>query len=279
MTPRPHRASKDRSVLLPVFRPVLLPVFRSVLLPLFMLALTPVAAPAAPGGPPLPAPSGFVTDKADVIDDEREAQMVALLGELERRTGAAVAVLTVQSTQPLDDQEYAERVLDLWRIGKGGGQRGALVLVAVRDRRVRILPGPVLRRILPEDKIEAIINERIVPAFKEGQYGLGILSGVWAIAEEVAIDSRIKLAFEPPVLGDDAPRKSPIALFGKVLGVMVAGLVVGLLWFVWQDYRRQGEIRTRGGPGGPGPGGEGPFRGGRGGGFGGAGRRGPPWTG
>lgn len=240
-------------------------IFRYVLLPIFMLV-------AAPGGPPLPAPSGFVTDKADIIEEDREAQIVALLAEIERRTGTALAILTVQSTQPLDDREYASRVFDLWRIGKGGEKRGALMLVAVRDRRVQILPGQRLRRLFPEEEINAIIDERIVPEFKEGRYGLGILNGAWALSEAIAIDARIKLDFEPPRSGIDDPGSNVLSSFGKLLGLLVAFLVGGMLWFVWQDYRRQGTIKARGGPVGPPAEGEGPFRGGRGGGFGGAGR-------
>ncbi len=240
----------------------------SALLAVFM----PLSAGAAPEGPPLPAPSGFVTDKAEVIEENREKQIVALLGELEKRTGAALAVLTVQTTQPLDDLEYAQRVLDLWRLGGGSSQRGLLMLVAVRDRRVRVVSGRGLHRIFPQEKIDAIVDERIVPPFKEGHYGLGILSGLWALSEEIAIDSRITLSFESPGTMNRDQGRSPIAAFIKLLGVLVAFLMTGFLWFVLRDYRRQGTIKAKGGPGGPPAGGEGPYRGGQGGGFGGAGR-------
>lgn len=239
---------------------------------LLLLVLVPVMA--APAGPPLPAPSGFVTDKAEVIEDVWEERIVKLLGELEKRTGTTLAVLTVQSTLPAKDEEYARRVMELWRIGKGGGERGALMLVAVQDRRVVILPGPRLRRLFPEERIQAIVEERIVPFFKEGHYGQGILSGLWALAEDVAIDARVKLDFAPPEVKEREPAEPGIATFGKILGVLVALLVAGLLWFVWQDYKRQGVIRTRGGASPPPGEGDGPFRGGGGGGFGGAGRDG-----
>ncbi|MDP3938451.1 MAG: TPM domain-containing protein [Deltaproteobacteria bacterium] len=242
------------------------------LLSALLAVFLPLSAGAAPEGPPLPAPSGFVTDKAEVIDENRDKQIVALLGELEKRTGAALAVLTVQTTHPLDDLEYAQRVMDLWRLGSGSGQRGLLMLVAVRDRRVRIVSGRGLQRIFPQEKIDAIVDERIVPQFKEGHYGLGILSGLWALSEEIAIESRIKLSFESPSLTNGDPGRTQIAAFSKLLGVLVALLVGGLLWFVWRDYRRQGAIKVKGGPGGPPAGGGGSYRGGQGGGFGGAGR-------
>jgi uncharacterized protein len=237
---------------------------------ILLLCLVPLLA--APAGPPLPAPSGFVTDKAEVIEDAWEARIVKLLGELERRTGTTLAVLTVQSTLPVEDEEYARRVMDLWRIGKGGGDRGALMLVAVQDRRVVILPGPRLRRLFPEERIDAIVEERIVPPFKEGHYGQGILSGLWALADDIAIDARVKLDFKPPEVEEREPERRGIGTFGEILGALVGLFVLGLLWFAWQDYRHREVIRTRGAPGVPPDGEEGPFRGGRGGGFGGAGR-------
>lgn len=205
------------------------------------------AAYPAPAGPPIPAPSGFVTDKADIIDDDREAQIVALLEDLERRTGAELAVLTLQSTQPADDAEYARRVFDRWQIGIRGAQRGALVLLAVRDRRVMIVPGPGLQRLLPEKRIDAIIDEHFVPSFKKGHYGRGILEGVWAVAEQIAIDAHVKLKYTPNLEEDTDSKKLRMETFGTLIGVLVALLIGGVLLTVWKEYRRQGEIKERSG--------------------------------
>ena len=210
------------------------------------------AAHPAPAGPPIPAPSGFVTDKADIIDDDREVQIVALLEDLERRTGTELAVLTLQSTQPADDAEYARRVFDRWQIGKRGAQRGALVLLAVRDRRVMIVPGPGLQRLLPEERIDAIIDEHIVPSFKKGHYGRGILMGVWAVAEQIAIDARVTLADIPNLDEESGSKTFRMETFGTFISVLVALLVGGLLLRVWKDYRQQGAIKDRGGPEDPG---------------------------
>ncbi|MFQ5458340.1 MAG: TPM domain-containing protein [Myxococcota bacterium] len=225
------------------------------------------SAAAAPTGPPIPAPSGFVTDKAEIIDGEREAEIVALLDELERRTGAGIAVLTLQSTQPADDAAYARQVFDRWQVGQG---RGILVLVAVRDRRVSIVPSRGIRRVLPGDRIDAIIDQRFVPAFKQGHYGRGILEGVWSLAELIAIDARVTLRNAPSLGRVGDPKKARMQAFGKIIAGLVGLLIAGLLWAVWTDYRKQGAIRDRGGPDASGsPGG---FGRGRGGGFGGGAR-------
>ncbi len=197
-------------------------------------------------GPPIPAPSGFITDRAGVIDAQRGDQIIRLLNELERRTGAEVAVLTVQSTQPLDGREYARRVFRRWRIGKAGRDNGLLILLAVRDRRVEIIPGRGVRRILSPAEIDAIIERRIVPEFKQGHYGLGILEGAWAIAREIAAAARVTLRFSPP-------RDEPAGIEGRFRwkddprAPVVAGVLLLLaLWRVpWREMVRPGKMKRR----------------------------------
>jgi uncharacterized membrane protein YgcG len=197
-------------------------------------------------GPPIPAPSGFITDRAGVINAQRRDQIIRLLNELGRRTGAEVAVLTVQSTQPLDDREYARRVFRRWRIGKDGRENGLLILLAVRDRRVEIIPGRGAQRILPPAKIDAIIEGRIVPEFKQGHYGLGILEGAWAIAREIAAAAHVKLRFSPP-REESAGTQARLRWKNNARALIVAGVLLLLaLWKVpWAEMARLGKMKHR----------------------------------
>jgi uncharacterized protein len=181
-----------------------------------------------------------------VIDAERGDQIIRLLNELERRTGAEVAVLTVQSTQPLDGRVYARRVFRRWRIGKAGRDNGLLILLAVRDRRVEIVPGRGVRRIFSPAKIDAIIESRIVPEFKQGHYGLGILEGAWAIAREIAAAARVTLRFSPQ---RDEPTgiKDQFRWKDDPRVLIVAGALLLLaLWKVpWREIARPGKMKQR----------------------------------
>ena len=82
----------------------------------------------------IPPPTGLVNDRAGVIDAPTRAKLTALLTELQQKTGAEIAVLTVDTTAPLDDFTYAMRVADQWKIGRKGEDTGLLVLVACGDR-------------------------------------------------------------------------------------------------------------------------------------------------
>ena len=136
--------------------------------------------------PPVPAPRGFVTDLAGVIAPATEARLGSLLEELRRKTGAEIAVLTVDTTEPLDDFTYAMRVAEAWRPGRRGEDTGVLFLVAVRDRRLRILVGYGLEGTLPDGLVGELQDRVIVPAFRAGRLEEGIERGVAELASRIA---------------------------------------------------------------------------------------------
>ena len=233
------------------------------------LALGAAVAVAAAAEPPLPAPQGFVTDLAHVIPAATEARITALATELQTKTGAEIAVLTVDTTAPLDDFTYAMRIAEAWKPGRKGEDTGVVFLVAVRDRRVRILVGYGLEGILPDGLVGEIRDRDIVPAFRAGDFGEGIWRGVLALATRIASARGVRLGGAPP------PVHPPTATVPAPGWLLLAILVVFLVVVLYQATRPHRFRRGRSTPfwfGGFGDGGfgSGGFGGG-GGGFGGFG--------
>src|SRR5437868_1757632 len=112
------------------------------------LAIALLAAVA--GAQQIAVPRGFVTDEAHVVDTASRAKIEALAQELQQKTGAEIAVLTVDTTAPLDDFNYAMRVAEQWKVGKKGEDTGVVVLVAVNDRKVRVVTGYGVEGVLPD---------------------------------------------------------------------------------------------------------------------------------
>ncbi len=216
----------------------------------------------------IPAPTGFVTDQAGVIDAPTKAKIDALALELQQKTGAEIAVLTVDTTEPLDDFTYAMRVADAWKVGKKGEDTGLLVLVAVRDRKVRVITGYGVEGVLPDGLVGNIQDTEMVPEFRAGRMGEGIWRGVAQMAQRIAGDRGVTLTGVPAARAAPPPQQIP---FWVIL------LVVVLAMIVMAQLNRRG-IRGGRGPtiipggfgGGGGGGGFGGFGGG-GGGFGGFG--------
>jgi uncharacterized protein len=141
-----------------------------------ILLLLPAGLPAA-SEPPIPAYQGYVTDTAGVLGTWA-GQTEELCRDIERKTTAEVAVLTVRSTAPLPAQEYAHKVFDRWKIGKKGKDNGVLVLVAVDDRKMWIATGYGVEGVLPDGKAGEIRDRIILPLFRGGKYGEGVYRGV-----------------------------------------------------------------------------------------------------
>ena len=208
---------------------------------LLALALSAVAAE-----PRIPPPEGFVTDRAGVIPPATRERLVALLEELQRKTGAEIAVVTVPTTAPLDDFTYAMRIADAWKPGRKREDTGVVFLVAVEDRKLRILSGYGLEGILPDGVVGEIEDREVVPAFRAGRMDEGIWRGVAALAGRIADARGVELSgatsqrTEPPAAApivDAIPFVLLLAIlifFGLVLayggGLSMYGRRGGFYW-------------------------------------------------
>lgn len=222
------------------------------------LALLLCSAGAWAVDPAVPSPQGWVTDTAGVVTPAIAARIAAVCEELQRTTGAEIAVLTVETTAPLDDFSYALKVAETWRPSRKGEDLGIVFLVAVRDRKLRILTGYGLEGILPDGLVGEISDTEVVPAFREGRIDEGILRGVIALASRIAEARGVTLTgIPPPRPRARLPAPPPAAV---LLGVIV--LVILLYALSKQSRRRRWYL---------GPGFGGGFGGGFGSGFGGGG--------
>ena len=170
---------------------------RSLVVALVALCAATVAAQQ------IPPPQGYVTDQAGAIDPPTKAKIEALAQELQQKTGAEIAVLTVRTTEPLDDFTYAMRVADAWKVGKKGEDTGVLVLVAVDDRKVRVVTGYGVEGVLPDGLVGNIQDTEMVPEFRAGRMGEGIWRGVAQMARRIAAERGVTLTGVP------APRAAP----------------------------------------------------------------------
>jgi uncharacterized protein len=239
-------------------------------LALAVLAILPVLARAASPAlatPTIPQPTGFVTDQAGVLSADATARLTGLLRELQTKTGAEIAVLTVDTTAPLDDFTYAMRVAEAWKPGRARDDTGLLFLVAVRDRRLRVVTGYGLEGILPDGLVGQIQDKEIIPRFRAGDLAGGIEAGVRALAAQIAAEPGVTPTGVRPGQRDRAARPLPPLVLALLLLLLAAVFV-----YVASQQPRLRSRRRRGAyiPGDFGGGFGGSFGGG-GGGFGGFG--------
>ncbi len=143
--------------------------------------------------PDFPESQGAVNDFAGVIDGESRGRIEALSRELQEKTGVALVVAAVDSMSGLTVEEYANRLYAAWGVGGKELDEGALVLLAVKERKVRIETGYGLEGLFPDGKVGRILDNDLLPEFREGRYGEGFYAAVLTMAEDVAEEKGVTL--------------------------------------------------------------------------------------
>ena len=228
------------------------------------------------GAVTFPAPRGAVNDFAGVIPSQYVGPMESLAREVLEKTGTAIVVATVETIGDNDPNDYANRLYQAWGIGKKGEDKGVLIFLAVKERRVRIETGYGVEGILPDGLTGEILDRYAIPYFKEGQYGKGIAETMAAVSSVVA-KSGGRLPHGGPPTGAAAGRNRKRAResFNGCFCSRPSSFLLGtrqgralLPWILMLLMSGSGDRRGGGGFGGFGGGGFGGFGGGSSGGGG-----------
>ena len=183
-------------------------ILLALLLCLFGLSVAGTArAQQTPSGTsPLPAPTGYVNDYANVIDQATEDRLETVLTNLKGQAQIEFAIVTVRTTGGQDIFDYTLAVSRGWGIGaKDGEQMGMIMLVAVDDRKYFTQVSRHLEGDLPDGLLGQVQREQLVPQLKRGNYSQGIANTAAAFIQTLA-QSR---GFSIEGLGERAPVSRP----------------------------------------------------------------------
>jgi uncharacterized protein len=135
---------------------------------------------------PVPTLTARVTDETGTLTGEQRANLEQTLKNFEAQKGSQISVLIVPTTLPETIEQYSIRVAEQWKLGRKNVDDGALLIVAKNDRALRIEVGYGLEGALNDATSNRIINETIVPRFKQGDFYGGIAAGVDSIIRVVS---------------------------------------------------------------------------------------------
>ena len=127
---------------------------------------------------PIPPLSSRVTDAAGVLGVTAKQELEAKLAAFEQTTGGQLAVLIVKTAEPETIDQYGVRVGETWKIGKKGKDTGAILVIAMKEKKLRIEVGYGWEGALPDVDAKRIIREVITPYFKKAQFAQGIDAGI-----------------------------------------------------------------------------------------------------
>ena len=143
-----------------------------------------------------PALTGRVVDQAGILSPAVKAELETALAAHENNTTNQVVVVTLESLNGANIEEYSLELGRRWGIGQKGKDNGALLVVAPNDKQIRIEVGYGLEGILTDALSSNIINYYIIPEFKKGDIQNGIKIGTQKIIALLEGDESAKKEIE-----------------------------------------------------------------------------------
>jgi len=201
---------------------------------LALAALVVVALVGSAGSQERPWPelSGRVVDGAGLMSAQGEAELESKLAEFEAKSSDQIVVATIESLNGAVLEDYANGLFRHWKLGQAQENNGVLLLVAAADRKIRIEVGYGLEGTLTDALSRLIIATEIVPAFRDGNFELGILDGASSIIDVLSgdaaeLEARAKREATEP--GSDAEDWIVIAFVTLWFLIIFASIVATIL--------------------------------------------------
>jgi uncharacterized protein len=200
----------------------------------------------------VPTLTGRVNDLAELLAPVERQQLEKELAAFETETSHQIVVLTIPSLEGEAIESFSLRAVEEWTLGHRGIDNGVLLTVASGDRKARIEVGYGLEGVVPDAVAAQIIRDRMIPSFRQGRMGEGVLRGSRAVlaaarGEQIPPErrpSRKDTHGDPigvmmfcgimgGVLGSMISRRSrpTAAAVGSTIAFTVAYLILGVLVF------------------------------------------------
>ncbi|EMP82299.1 PF04536 family protein [Leptospira santarosai str. CBC1531] len=135
--------------------------------------------------PTIPPLRTQITDTTSTLTDLQKSRLTSTLVAFEKRKGSQIAVLVVGSTLDWSVEEYAVKVFESWKLGRQGVDDGILIVVAIGDHKTKIEVGYGLEGVVPDVIAKRIIEDYMIPQFREGNYYKGISDAVDALIAKI----------------------------------------------------------------------------------------------
>jgi uncharacterized protein len=239
-----------------------------IVLVLAFLAFTGIAMAATPK---FPALTGRVVDNAHMLSPGTVERLDSELADLEAKTGHQLVVATVPDLQGLEIEDFGYQLGRAWALGRKGVNDGAILLVAPNQRKVRVEVGYGLEPVLTDALSSVILQEKVLPQFRQGRMEQGVVDGAEALIAQLSLpDDQAKAQVQHA-----AQQAQPRGGVGPHIPVLI--ILVIVFWVLSSLLRGRGGIGWLwpllflGGGRGGGWGGGGSGGGGGGGGFSGGG--------
>jgi|SRR5690606_21560589 len=132
-----------------------------------------------------PKPIGFLNDYGQVFTESQRTELSKILYDYDIETTRQIIVVTIDSIKPYDNiQRYATDLGQTWRVGHAKKNNGLIIVVCNPCRKIGIATGTGTELILRDEICKQVIDNTIIPEFKNGEFYSGIKKGVTELIEK-----------------------------------------------------------------------------------------------
>lgn len=176
-----------------------------------------------------PQPSGFVSDFANILDNQTKQNLEQTLRDFEKQTSHEIAIATLPSLEDRTIEEVANELFRKWGVGKKSANNGVLFLVAPNERRMRIEVGLGLEGALTDLESFYIQEEIATPLFREGKFSEGTTKVALAIANGIR-EEIVPASYEKKGgSGGSGNFNAGNIIFLLYFGIWIAGSIIAWL--------------------------------------------------
>lgn len=172
--------------------------------------------------------NGFITDPNDYISSSDEQQINALIWQIEQKTTAQIAVVMLPSIGTEVPKNFAVDLFEDWGIGQADTDNGLLLLTVMDQRRTEFEVGYGLEPILTDAVCYRIGTDEIVPRFKQGEFGQGIINAVDRVGQFLNDPDVIDEIYSTSINHQNNKRPFPIFLLIPLLAYLLITSVLSI---------------------------------------------------
>ncbi|MDE5762007.1 MAG: TPM domain-containing protein [Bacteroidales bacterium] len=170
--------------------------------------------------PPAPVPPRLVNDYAGILQQEAFG-LERVLRAFNDSTSNQITIVTLNDLGNYSASQMAYEIGERWGVGNAKYDNGVVILIKPRNDygagEVFIAPGYGLEAVLPDAVCKRIVDDEMIPYFRQGEYAEGVLAALQVIMPLSAGEISVK---------EYMPQEDVVIALALIFAIMAAGLVV-----------------------------------------------------
>ena len=184
------------------------------------------------------SPIDYVSDHADIVDQNYETQINALAEQIEMNSTVEIAVLTVPGLEGGDIDQFAVQTFQDWGIGKKEVNNGLLIVIAVEDRQWRIEVGYGLEPLITDAMAGRIGRANFGDNFRASEYGKGIYEAVTDFQKVIENDPEVIAIYSDSVSEINGLKGFGLLVLPLLLFVILTSIYIAFCKWINSKYSK-----------------------------------------